>query len=238
MTVPDATLASYLDEFEKDWIHRNRPREWSHRGVAIRLFPNVFPSDSPYTLTTASMLDSLARDSRALGSEHYATILDVGTGNGAFAIFIGMLAPRSRVVAIDNDVAALAAAQWNARRSAAHNVSVVGSDLFASLGIRVKVDLAVAALPFAQELRGEGLLERFWAGASRHLRTGARVYFSWAEWVDYARLETVASAEGFSVVRVDEYALHRSEAKFGWRVYVFEASRSARQVAGNAHGDP
>ncbi len=224
----DQALEQYLRAFEDDRASRNSFREWSHRGLRLSLFPDVFPSDSPFTLTTTSMLDSLARDSHALVGGGLETILDMGSGSGPFALFLSKLLPESRILAIDRDVAALAATRWNIHRNRATNVVVVGSDLFDALGGYSSADLVVAALPFVEELRGNGSLDRFWSVANRHLAAQARVYFSWAEWVDYSRLENVASNHGFDVVRWDEYQLDKPPFGFSWRIYIFESACSVR----------
>lgn len=210
-------LQAYLDTFEKDRLERNQIRDWSYNGVSVRLFPNVFPSDSPYSLTTTSMLDALEHDSQDLS--HLGTALDIGTGNGAIAVYLAGLMHHTQVIAVDKDLEALTAVRWNARHKHLSNVTVVASDLFSSFDRDLGVDLVVVSLPFTNELLGEGLVERFWLEARRHLRPGTHVYFSWAEWVSFPRLERIASREGFFVIRSYDYSIARVSYK--WRVYVF-----------------
>ena len=219
----DNKLRSYLDDFEKDRIQRNHVRDWSYRGLQLRLFPNVFPTDSPYSLTTVSMLETLEGDCHELSRGDFGTVADIGTGNGSFAVYMAQLMPDAQIIAVDNDTAALAAVRWNARNLGVKTVDTVGSDIFDAFGDPLRVHLILAALPFAQELRGEGLVERFWSQARLHLRFGGRVYFSWADWVSFPRLEKIASREGFEAVRWKEYTLEQLNYK--WRVYIFEHAK-------------
>lgn len=219
----DKKLQIYLDDFEKDRIQRNHIRDWSYRGLHLKLFPNVFPPDSPYSLTTRSMLDTLEANGRELSRIDSGIVVDVGTGNGSFAVYMAQLAPNARIIAVDTNIAALAAASWNARNIGVKTIDTVGSNIFDTFGDPLRAHLILAALPFAQELRGEGLVEKFWSQAKFHLHFGGRVYFSWVDWVSFPRLERIASREGFEAVRWKEYTLRQRNYK--WRVYIFEHAK-------------
>lgn len=227
-------LQDYLDCFSKDAKSRDVYREWSHRGLKIGLYPGVFPSDSPYSCTTTCVLESLDNDESELVSWMPRNVVDLGCGNGAFAVRLGEMLPESTVYAADCSQSAVSAALSNVRRAGLSNVHVVSSDLFSAFAETFRADLIVTALPFADSLIDTNLLERFWREAAERLRSGGKVYFCWPEWARYETAMHHATTNGFKVVRFHECSLNATPFFYSWRVYVLCQDELSPNCAGDA----
>src|SRR3989337_1820503 len=98
------SLDEYLTRFKEDFQSRTKTRAFSIDGLTIDIFPGVFPSDSPLTLSTQSIIWALKKEI-ASGKlvEGKKKFLDIGTGAGAFALYLAKIFPKASITAVDND---------------------------------------------------------------------------------------------------------------------------------------
>jgi release factor glutamine methyltransferase len=82
-----------------------------------------------------------------IAADSTVRIADLGTGSGAIALAIAQERPRARLVATDQDAAALAVARDNAQRLGLHNVEFRQGDWCDALG-RERVAVIVSNPPY------------------------------------------------------------------------------------------
>lgn len=215
----------YIDAFRIDYEQRNTTREFQFEDLNITLYPGVFPSDSPYTFSSQSIILSLKREieNGYLSTEKALNILDLGTGSGIFASYLAKHLPNSNITASDVNESALQNAQFNFEKNNLH-VSLVKSNLFEQ--IPDTFDVIVTSIPFVDDWSTvpplQDTLEKFWAQVKSHLNPDGTIYFNWADWANFEKMETTAENHGFKVIHVDEYPLPLGQ--YVWRTYRFKAN--------------
>jgi len=135
--------------------------------------------------------------------------LDLGCGYGLLALALAQ-AGCARVIATDNNAAAIAATSHNLQQvSVRDGVQVVLDDCAGS--IRERVDLLLCNPPFHQGFAVEGsLTDRFLAAAKRLLKPKAQALFVVNAFIPlerkaqehFARVETLANDRRFKVLRL------------------------------------
>jgi release factor glutamine methyltransferase len=141
------------------------------------------------------LIVSAALEGAAPSARRPPAILDLGTGSGCLAVALARELPAACVTAVDVSPAALAVARRNAERhGVAERIAFLAGDLYAPLPAGAAFDLVVSNPPYlapgdaaspevAFEPRaalfagadGLDLVRRLVAGASAHLRPGARL---------------------------------------------------------------
>jgi hypothetical protein len=212
----------YLDSFKNEFSVRAQRREAIIGGTPVTLWPGVFPSDSPLTYSSESIIGSIRKDfEQPAERPRRNNILDLGTGCGVFAVTLAPWFPNARIVASDIEDVPLMNAAENAKLSQLSNVEVVKSDLFGSL--TGSFDLVVTSMPFAKCREGrwapnELTVLRFWRQAQDYIKDDGLIYFNWADWADFSIAERSPGRFGFVLLRIDEYP--RVVGEFSWRTYV------------------
>ncbi|MCF7906299.1 peptide chain release factor N(5)-glutamine methyltransferase [Candidatus Gracilibacteria bacterium] len=78
------------------------------------------------------------------------SLLDIGTGSGCIAMYLGHKYPKANVIALDNSVLALRVARKNLRRFSGR-VCVISSDLLEKISPHSMFDIIVANLPYVPQ---------------------------------------------------------------------------------------
>jgi release factor glutamine methyltransferase len=112
-------------------------------GLDFRVTPDVLIPRPETELLVDLALARIPEDERR-------RVLEVGTGSGCIAVAIAHLRPRTSVIATDVSSAALAVAQENARRHAAHNVEFRCGDGFAPVRAE-RFDLILSNPPYVAQ---------------------------------------------------------------------------------------
>jgi release factor glutamine methyltransferase len=157
-------------------------------GRPFKVTPAVLIPRPETELLVDLALERISRDASA-------RVLDAGTGSGCVAIAIASERSRSKVLALDQSVAALSVARRNAVALGAGNVAFLESDWFRALGDE-RFDLVVSNPPYVAQ--GDPHLQQgdvrfeprtaFEAGtdglsAIRQLVSGARLHLVAGGWL-------------------------------------------------------
>ena len=204
--------------FYRAWAlwHIRRPRTWRYKGLRFHVPPGVFHPgvffSTPVVLGRMAAVDLQGR-----------TVLDVGTGSGAIALWAARLG--AVVTAIDIHPLAVRTAQSNAEANALP-VTVLQSDLFEALPLEAAFDWVFVNPPYFRRspqtlsehafFAGENLeyFRRFFEGLSNRLRPNAQVWMILSEDCDWGTIQTLAVGAGF---RADILFVHRS---WGERLFI------------------
>lgn len=116
--------------------------------VGVREFWSLTLKVSPATLIPRPETELLVEMALALALPAHARVLDLGTGTGAIALALASERPGWRMVAVDNQPAAVALATDNANSLGLGNVSVVESNWFDAL--EGPFDLIVSNPPYIE----------------------------------------------------------------------------------------
>src|SRR4051794_40595704 len=101
--ITDEPIRRYLAAFRKDFARRTESsRKVDFFGQEIVINPGVFPSDSPYSFSTQSILKSVIADTESGElSNRVHSICDVGTGCGVFLCVLRTFFERARLVGLE-----------------------------------------------------------------------------------------------------------------------------------------
>jgi release factor glutamine methyltransferase len=178
--------------------------EMAFHGIGLLAAPGRVMTPRP---ATEALVD-VALDRIGDGA---ARVADVGTGSGAIAVAIGLLAPRSTVWATDTSASAVALARENVERFGLEDrVAVLEGDLLDP--VPDELDLVAANLPYLPareapthpELDGEpfaavyapgdglGPLRRLFAQAENRLRDGGTLVYQYRGGVYEARRDELS----------------------------------------------
>lgn len=166
---------------------------------------------------------------------HGNTVLDIGTGSGALAIFA---AKKGGVVyACDINPAAVETAQRNATRAAV-NVAFAVSDLFKNIPENAVADIVLVNPPYYPHnpandterafFAGEGLVyfRRFFEEVIPFLKSDSIILMILSEDCDWATIRRFASEKNFSAAIVFE------KLKWGERLFVARFRLNAGAATG------
>lgn len=81
-------------------------------------------------------------------TSHPAAVLEIGTGSGNIAVALGVLAPNSTIVSIDNSAEALKVAAENVARHLLTNVTLMEADVFRDLLPGETYDMVISNPPY------------------------------------------------------------------------------------------
>jgi len=171
----------------------------SFLGMELVVLPGVFPPKEDTVL--------LAEHVRIVET---ASVLDVGTGTGALALWAAQQGATS-VVAVDIAEAAVRNAQRNVERLGLGNyVDVRAGHVFSSITPSESFDVILANLPGRNKAAGDdtsaaqwdtgfGAHKALFAGARSHLRLGGSIYMVKANYPDLLEMIRLAEAGGYHV---------------------------------------
>lgn len=206
---------------QRDYVEAMRnstaPQNVTRAGLDLVVLPGAFP---PY-LDSEMIIQHLSL-------KPTDTALDVGTGSGIIALW--MASRVERVVATDISPAAIDTVRLNAERlGLTEKLSAFEADLFPPPEAG-PFDIVTFNSPFsdhpADDVAGRSVwdpghatVKRFFSEIGAWLRPGGRLYFSWADFADFAFIEALMTEAGFRFKRVGEatddvsawavYELHR-----------------------------
>jgi release factor glutamine methyltransferase len=147
---------SELDAQQLDLIQTSINRRARGEPVAYILghkhFWDLQLSVSPAVLIPRPDTELLVETALTLyPAETAINVIDLGTGSGAIALAIAKARPHWHISATDESQAALALAIENAERYQLHNVSLLQSHWFDSLGENKKYELMISNPPYVAE---------------------------------------------------------------------------------------
>ncbi|XP_029412041.1 MTRF1L release factor glutamine methyltransferase isoform X2 [Nannospalax galili] len=90
--------------------------EWDFRGLSLKMVPPVFIPRPETEELVEWVLEEVAQRSYAVGAQDGPLILDVGCGSGAIALSLLSQLPKSQVIAVDKEEAAISLTHENAQR--------------------------------------------------------------------------------------------------------------------------
>jgi len=187
-----------------------------YMGKSFLCFPNVF-------IPTYELIPLFKNWKIKKG----ARLLDVGTGSGIIAI-MAKYKGAGRVVAIDNNPAAIKTTKFNARlHGFEKTIKVIKSDLFDHLNRDEKFDVIVANLPW-RNIYPKNIVEkamwdknlsvnkRFFKEVHQFLRPQGRIYFLQANFGEVKKVKKLIKQSGFVIKNT-------FKEKDRWRIfYTFE----------------
>ena len=223
--ISDPVALEYLKSFYNDLAIRNKaPRHFLLNGVSTLLMPGVFPTDSPLSYSTESILRSVLSDvaKGVLRPTNIHHICDVGTGSGVFLVALSKHFPDAKLVGLEIDRQSKKNASLNISQLHIDKASIRRSDLFS--GTQDIFDLVVTSLPFASKLHGSYeidvvTIKNFFGQVESRLNQGAYLYINWASWANYSIFESLFNGTKLLLSRVDEYC--GVVGVWTWRTYVF-----------------
>jgi release factor glutamine methyltransferase len=116
--------------------------------MEFHVTPDVLIPRPETELLVVRLLDN----AKALRADSPIEIADVGTGSGIIAIVAAKRLPRARVIAIDQDAAALEVARFNAKsHGVAERIEFFESDLFAALPPEQKFNIVASNPPYVSQ---------------------------------------------------------------------------------------
>jgi release factor glutamine methyltransferase len=178
------------------------PREGqivSFLGTELVVLPGVFPPKEDTVLLAENLPNTGA-----------ATVLDVGTGTGALAIWAAQHGAAS-VIAVDIAETALRNAKQNVERLGFEGrIEVRRSHVFSSIAPSESFDIILANLPGRNKAAVDDTSAAQWdtgfkahralfEGARAHLRPGGAIYMVKANYPDLLEMVTLAETCGFEV---------------------------------------
>jgi len=176
----------------------------SFLGAELVVLPGVFPPKEDTAL--------LAEHLPISGSE---TVLDLGTGTGALALWAAQQGAAS-VVAVDIADAAVRNAKRNVERlGLGSRVDVRTGDAFSCVGSSESFDIILANLPGRNKTADNDTSAAQWdtefrahkalfAGARAHLRPGGTIYMVKANYPDLLEMVSLAEAGGYEVAIIGQ----------------------------------
>ncbi len=179
-------------------------KEVSFLGLDLVVLPGVFPPKEDTAL--------LAQHIRAIDA---ATVLDVGTGTGALALWAAHHGATS-VIAVDISPAAVRNAKQNVERlGLADRIEVRTGHVFSSIAPFESFDIILANLPGRNKTAVDYISAAQWdtefgahralfEGARTHLRHGGIIYMVKANYPDLLEMVTLAEACGYTVTVLDQ----------------------------------
>lgn len=193
-------------------LKSNRTRECKVGDLKLTVPPTVF---HPGVFVTSRMFADFLRTQDFRGQ----TVAEVGTGSGVLALSAAR-AGAMKVVALDINPAAVAAAAQNAERNGLSNVVAARvSDLFSSVASGERFDVIISSPPsFAGEPAdmadrawhaGEGYrhLQNLFTGAYEHLTSQGEMLILLSSDTNVPLMESWARAAGFSWRQVAEKSI-------------------------------
>lgn len=90
--------------------------EWDFRGLSLKMVPPVFIPRPETEELVEWVLEEVAQRPCAVGAQGGPLILDVGCGSGAIALSLLSQLPKSQVIAVDKEEAAISLTHENAQR--------------------------------------------------------------------------------------------------------------------------
>ena len=195
----------------------------SFLGMELTVLPGVFPPKEDTVL--------LAEHLRISGA---ASVLDLGTGTGALAIWAARQGAAS-VVAVDIADAAVRNAYRNVERLGLDSVvDVRAGDAFSSVASSESFDIILANLPGRNKAANDDTSAAQWdtdfrahkalfAGARAHLRPGGTINMVKANYPDLLEMVTLAETSGYEVTVVGQSVPEEGDPR---RYYVLSLSSS------------
>jgi len=232
---PETLGASYVPDLAEEEIDQIRrwheqayaqgraeglsSQSFDYLGLVVVVPPDVMPVTGVSQLLGEAVLAEVGPGD---------TVLDMGTGSGVNAILAA--SKGARVVAVDINPHALAAARHNAElNKLADLVEVRHSDVFSAVAERF--DLIVFDLPFrwfaprdvfeaAMTDENYATMTRFFSEARQHLAPGGRMLIFFGTSGDIGYLRRLISKEGFSARVLAEGEAVRGDRKVEYFSYL------------------
>jgi release factor glutamine methyltransferase len=195
----------------------------SFLGTELVVLPGVFPPKEDTVL--------LAQHLHIGGRE---TVLDVGTGTGALAIWAAQRGAAS-VVALDISEVAVRNAKRNVERLGFEDrVDIRVSDVFSSVDPPESFDIILANLPGRNKVAVDDTSAAQWdtefrahralfVGARTHLRAGGAMYMVKANYPDLLEMVNLAQSHGWKVTVIGRSTSEEGDPR---RYYVLSLSSS------------